>query len=133
MRISYDEEVDAMYIELIEGERECRVVQLTDDISLNMGVGEVLVGIEILNASALLGIFNTRAKNHSKFMDFIKMGNSDSHRISEFGKAWTEIKESKNVEGVLHNLLGGHARGARIGWSRKSIRFVRRKLGKMSD
>ncbi|MFV2016871.1 MAG: PHP domain-containing protein, partial [Candidatus Heimdallarchaeota archaeon] len=25
-------------------------------------------GIEILNASALLGIFNTRAKNHSKFM-----------------------------------------------------------------
>ena len=55
MRISYDEEVDAMYIELIEGERECRVVQLTDDISLNMGVGEVLVGIEILNAREVLG------------------------------------------------------------------------------
>ena len=55
MRISYDEEVDAMYIDLVEGEQECRVVRLTEDISLNMGADEVLVGIEILNAREVLG------------------------------------------------------------------------------
>lgn len=90
-------------------------------------------GIEIFNASALLGIFNARAKNNSKYMDLIKMGNSDSHRISEFGIAWTEIAESNNAEKVLENLMNGVASGGRIGIRRKSARFFRRKFGKMTD
>ncbi len=90
-------------------------------------------GIETLNASALLGIFNNRAKNSSKYMDLIKMGNSDSHRISEFGIAWTEIIESNNADGVLQNLLNGDASGGRIGIRRKSARFFRRKFSKMTD
>lgn len=90
-------------------------------------------GIEILNASALLGFFNRRAKQNSKYMDIIKMGNSDSHRITEFGVAWNEIKDSKNVDEVLYNLLSGIASGGRIGIRRKSTRFFRRKLGIMTD
>lgn len=55
MRISYDSEVDALYIRLIEGPVECRTVRLTDEIALNMGPDEALVGIEILDARNILG------------------------------------------------------------------------------
>ncbi|TVQ31945.1 MAG: DUF2283 domain-containing protein [Phycisphaeraceae bacterium] len=55
MRISYDSEVDALYIRLIEGVRQCRTVRLTDEISLNLGADETLVGIEILDAKRVLG------------------------------------------------------------------------------
>ncbi len=55
MRISYDDEIDAVYIRLIEGPQECRTVRLNDDIALNIGPGEKLVGIEILDAKEILG------------------------------------------------------------------------------
>ena len=46
MRISYDVEVDALYIRLLEGPFECRTLRLTDEVSLNIGPNEQLVGIE---------------------------------------------------------------------------------------
>ena len=55
MRISYDPEVDALYIRLLEGKHECRTLRLTDEVSLNIGEGEVLVGIEVLDAKEILG------------------------------------------------------------------------------
>jgi uncharacterized protein YuzE len=55
MRISYDSEVDALYIRLLEGEYQCRTLRLTDEISLNLGPGEELVGIEVLDAKDVLG------------------------------------------------------------------------------
>ena len=55
MRISYDSEVDALYIRLVEGEHECRTLRLNDEIALNIGEGETLVGIEILDAREVLG------------------------------------------------------------------------------
>ncbi len=55
MKISYDAEVDALYIRLLEGEHQCRTLRLTDEISLNIGEGELLVGIEVLDAKELLG------------------------------------------------------------------------------
>ena len=55
MKISYDPEVDALYIRLIEGEHECRTLRLNEEIALNIGPGEVLVGIEILDAREVLG------------------------------------------------------------------------------
>lgn len=51
MKISYDKEVDALYIRLVEGASQCHTVHLSDSISLNFGEGERLVGIEILDAS----------------------------------------------------------------------------------
>ena len=55
MRISYDSEVDALYIRLVEGEHECRTLRLNEEIALNIGAGETLVGIEILDAKEVLG------------------------------------------------------------------------------
>ena len=55
MRISYDDEIDALYIRLIEGPQECRTVRLNDEIALNIGAGETLVGIEVLDAKQVLG------------------------------------------------------------------------------
>jgi uncharacterized protein YuzE len=54
MKISYDKEVDAVYIKLIEGEHQCRTLRLNDDIALNIGKDEKLIGIEILDAREVL-------------------------------------------------------------------------------
>jgi Protein of unknown function (DUF2283). len=59
MKISYDSEVDALYIRLLDGEHECRSVRLSDEVALNISAGEKLVGIEILDATAVLGIGKT--------------------------------------------------------------------------
>jgi uncharacterized protein YuzE len=55
MKISYDKEVDALYIRLLDGAHEVRTLRLTDDVALNIGSGEQLVGIEILDAKNILG------------------------------------------------------------------------------
>lgn len=55
MKISYDPEIDALYIRLLEGKHECRSVRLSDEVALNIGEGEKLVGIEILDAKSVLG------------------------------------------------------------------------------
>lgn len=55
MKISYDPEIDAMYIRLIDGKHECRTVRLNEEVALNIGPGEKLVGIEILDAKEVLG------------------------------------------------------------------------------
>lgn len=55
MKISYDPEADALYINLIEGKQECRTLRLNEEVALDVGPGESLVGIEILDASHVLG------------------------------------------------------------------------------
>lgn len=58
MKISYDSEIDALYIRLVEGKHQCRTLQLTDEIALNIGENELLVGIEVLDATEVLGAGN---------------------------------------------------------------------------
>ena len=55
MKISYDPEIDALYIRLVEGPHECRTVRLNEDIELNIGEDERLIGIEVLDASSVIG------------------------------------------------------------------------------
>lgn len=55
MKISYDPEIDALYIRLIEGKQECRTVRLNEEIALNIGPNETLVGIEVLDAKHVVG------------------------------------------------------------------------------
>jgi len=55
MKISYDKEVDALYIKLLDGNFECRNVHLSDEITLNLGHNNELVGIELLDAKEALG------------------------------------------------------------------------------
>jgi uncharacterized protein YuzE len=61
MKISYDPEIDALYIRLVEGKHECRSVRLSEEVALNIGAGEKLVGIEILDARSVLGSGKTPA------------------------------------------------------------------------
>ena len=58
MKISYDPEVDALYIRLIDGKEKCRTVRLSEEVALNIGEDERLVGIEILDAKEVLGSGN---------------------------------------------------------------------------
>jgi uncharacterized protein YuzE len=53
MKITYDREADALYIRLLEGDHECRVMRLTDDVAVDFSEDETLVGIEVLGASRL--------------------------------------------------------------------------------
>ncbi|MEA5552566.1 DUF2283 domain-containing protein [Anabaena cylindrica UHCC 0172] len=55
MKITYDQETDSLYIRLIDGSHECRTLRLSEEIALNIGADEVLVGIEILDAKDVLG------------------------------------------------------------------------------
>jgi uncharacterized protein YuzE len=55
MKISYDDEVDALYIRLLDGDHEVRTLRLSDEVALNIGPGEQLVGVEILDAKKILG------------------------------------------------------------------------------
>ena len=58
MKISYDAEIDALYIRFLEGKHECRSVRLSEEVALNIGAGEKLVGIEILDASEKISLKN---------------------------------------------------------------------------
>lgn len=55
MRIRCDPEIDALHIRLIEDKHECRTMRLNDEIALNIGEGEKLAGIEVLDAKEVLG------------------------------------------------------------------------------
>lgn len=56
MKITYDAEVDALYLELrplAPGTAQCR--ELTEDLTADYGPDGKLAGIEILDASQVLG------------------------------------------------------------------------------
>lgn len=56
MKISYDPKVDALYIRFVEGPMECEVLQINDRVAINVGPGERVVGIEVLDASQELDL-----------------------------------------------------------------------------
>jgi uncharacterized protein YuzE len=55
MKISYDQDADAIYIEFISNIQQVKTVKLSDTIALDFGKGEVLAGIEILDAKESIG------------------------------------------------------------------------------
>lgn len=56
MKISYDPDVDAAYISFKRGRTQVTTVRLTEDIAVDFGPREEIVGIEILDASKHLGM-----------------------------------------------------------------------------
>jgi uncharacterized protein YuzE len=60
MKIRYDREVDAAYIYLRARPDQVTTVRLTEDIAVDFGPGEEVVGIEILSASEHLGLDRQR-------------------------------------------------------------------------
>ena len=51
MKISYDSQVDALYIRLIDAEAEVTMQRLSDDVAVDYAPNGDVVGIEILDAS----------------------------------------------------------------------------------
>ena len=55
MKIKYDPEVDAAYISFKKGPTEVTTIRLSEDVALDLGPNEEIVGIEILDASEHFG------------------------------------------------------------------------------
>lgn len=55
MKITYDPEVDAAYVYLTEKRGEVTTVKVNESVFLDYGAADELVGIEILDASKVLG------------------------------------------------------------------------------
>lgn len=60
MKITYDPEVDAMYISFKKGPTPVTTVRLSEDLAVDFGPKEEIVGIEVLDASKHMGF----AKKH---------------------------------------------------------------------
>lgn len=56
MKIKYDPEIDAAYISFKKGSTQVTTIRVTEDIAIDFGPGEEIVGIEILDAAEHLGL-----------------------------------------------------------------------------
>jgi len=56
MKITYDTQVDAAYISFKKGSTQVTTMRVTEDIAIDFGPGEEIVGIEILDASKHLDL-----------------------------------------------------------------------------
>lgn len=54
MRLIYDPSADALTIRLVEERVECEVIPLNDQVAVDIGPGERIVAIEVLDASELI-------------------------------------------------------------------------------
>lgn len=52
MKITYDDKSDLLYIRLDESKQDVINKRITDDVVLDIGAGERIIGIEILDASS---------------------------------------------------------------------------------
>ena len=55
VKIKYDPEVDAAYISFKKGPTQVTTIRITEDVAIDLGLHEEIVGIEILDASVHLG------------------------------------------------------------------------------
>ena len=62
MKIKYDPEVDALYISFKKGPTQVTTLHFSEDVAIDLGPHEEIVGIEILGASDHLALerFNPR-------------------------------------------------------------------------
>jgi uncharacterized protein YuzE len=56
MRITYDPEVDAAYFYLKGGVSQVTTVRITEELAVDLGPGEELVGLEVLSTSKHTGL-----------------------------------------------------------------------------
>lgn len=60
MKVKYDPTVDAAYISFKEGVAQVTTVRITEDVAVDLGPHEEIVGIEVLDASEHLGFSRER-------------------------------------------------------------------------
>jgi len=51
MKVKYNPKVDAAYISFKKGPIEVTTMRITEDVAIDFGPGEEIVGIEVLDAS----------------------------------------------------------------------------------
>ena len=56
MKIKYDPQVDALYISFKKGPTQVTTLHISEDVAIDMGPHEEIVGIEILGASDRLAL-----------------------------------------------------------------------------
>jgi len=56
MKIKYDPQVDAAYISFKRGPTQVTTIRVTEDLAIDLGPNEEIIGIEILDASEHLGL-----------------------------------------------------------------------------
>ena len=104
MKISYNHEIDAVYIRLIEGKHERRTVRLNEEIALNIGKGETLVGIEILDAREVLCTAGSQGAQES----LEKSNVCDVSQVTDIpfqaGLYVTGLPQTKVAQGVAYYL-----------------------------
>ncbi len=54
MRITYDPSADSLYIRFIEKPMQCQVVRLNEQVAVTLGPDDIVVGVEILDASLVV-------------------------------------------------------------------------------
>jgi uncharacterized protein YuzE len=60
MKVRYDPEVDAAYIFFKKGRVQVTTIRITEDVAVDLGPAEEIVGIEVLDASEHLGFSRER-------------------------------------------------------------------------
>ena len=62
MKMRYDPEVDALYVSFKKGPTQVTTVRLSEDVAVDLGPEEEVVGFEILDASSHIGIDRSQPK-----------------------------------------------------------------------
>ena len=62
MKIGYDPKVDALYISFKSGPSQVTTLRLNEDVAVDLGPEEEVVGIEVLDASEHVEIDSEAAK-----------------------------------------------------------------------
>ncbi len=62
MKIKYDPKVDAAYISFKKGPTQVTTVRINEDVAVDLGSHEEIVGIEVLDASKHLGFDKAHPK-----------------------------------------------------------------------
>ena len=60
MKVKYDPEVDPAYISFKTGPTQVTTIRITEDVAIDLGPNEEIVGIEVLDASQHLGFSRDR-------------------------------------------------------------------------
>ncbi|MBM3941794.1 MAG: DUF2283 domain-containing protein [SAR202 cluster bacterium] len=55
MKLRYDSDVDALYISFKKGSGQVTTIRINEDVAIDLGPGEEVIGIEVLDASEHLG------------------------------------------------------------------------------
>ncbi|MBI4063013.1 MAG: DUF2283 domain-containing protein [Elusimicrobia bacterium] len=64
MKLKYDSTVDALYISFKKGPTQVTTVRFTEDVAIDLGPKEDIVGIEILSASEHLDFLKKKPTVH---------------------------------------------------------------------